>query len=247
MTFVKLNQVIFMKITPLYELLILIEDRGSVSLDEVQKWGRAMSRGMLGKMEAMKLVEKRQDKDQIRYSLSEAGHRFLNSILDVLHRPTIHWDKKWRLVWFSIPEKQRSKRDKFRRSLEGLGLRPILNSLWITPLDKTEEILKSIRKWDVLQNVIMIESDQVIGIDQEKIASSWDFEKVKNLFLEFIEKSENLLSKRSMVSNFEIKKMIFEYALILNGEPAFPIELLPRDWPKFRAHLQYKKLRRIIS
>lgn len=236
-----------MKITPLYELLILIEDRGSVSLDEIQKWGEAISRGMLGKMEAMKLVEKRQDKDQIRYSLSETGHRFLNSILDVLHQPTVHWDREWRLIWFSIPEKQRSKRDKFRRILEGLGLRPVLNSLWITPLDKTEEILKSVRKLDVLQNVIMVESDQVIGITQEQIVSSWDFKKVKNLFLEFIEKSENLLSEKPIVSNFEIKQMIFEYALILNNEPALPIELLPRDWPKFRAHLQYKKLRRIIG
>jgi len=236
-----------MEITPLYELLILIEDRGLVSLEEIQKWGGAVCRGMLGKMEVMKLVERHQDKDQVKYSLSEAGHQFLNSILNVLHQPTIHWDGKWRLVWFSIPEKQRPRRDKFRRALESLGLRPVIGRLWVTPLDKTEKILNYARKLGVLDNIIVVESDKIIGLTQEKIASSWGFEKARTLFLEFIEKSENFLNKKSAVSSFEVKKMIFEYALILNSEPAFPIELLPQDWPKFRAHLQYKKLKRIIS
>ena len=231
-----------MTISPLYEVLVFIEDKGSASVSDLLIHGKNQVRGILGKMEAMKLLEK----NDRTYTLSQAGQSFLNSVLDVLHQPTLHWDKKWRFVSFSISEKNRSMRDKFRRELEGLGLRPYLNSYWITPLDLSREIIDKARQLGVEKEVIIIVSDTIIGKDDIDLIRNWDFDKSRALLEEFAVKSEALISSRDRTP-YDIKLMIFNYALILNSQPRLPIELMPKDWPEFRANLQYKKVRRLLS
>jgi len=231
-----------MSISPLYEILVYIEDKGSAEIKELTFHGKNQIRGILGKMEAMKLVEKTEGK----YSLSRNGQSFLNSILDVLHQSTIHWDNKWRFVSFSISEKNRSRRDKFRRELEGLGLRPYLNSYWITPIDVKDKIMEKAGELDIKSDVLILETENILGKNNDDLLSAWDFEKSRSFFEEFSIESERLLSDTTR-SPYDIKIMIFKYALILNSQPQLPIELMPKDWPQFRANLQYKKVRRLLS
>ncbi len=233
-------------LSALYEILIYIEDRGMVSAKELKNWGNAVSRGVLGKMEAMGLVEKISQGNLISYKLSLEGYRFLNSILDALHQNIIRWDGKWRFVWFSISEKNRSKRDKFRRYLEALGLKPILNSAWVTPLDLSIEILRYAKKLEVENNMIFIEAAKIAGLTQDDLLKAWDFEYYKQKYESFINDSQELISL-SQKSRFELKKMIFQYAILLNNQPKLPTELLPKDWPHLRAQMQYKKIKRLIG
>ena len=233
-----------MNISPLYELLIYIEDQESVSILDIQKWGKQLSRGILGKMEAMKLIKKEEGLNKM-YSLSDSGHRFLNSVLDTIHRPVLHWDNQWRFVWFSIPEKNRSKRDKFRRFLEGIGMKPILNSLWVGAIDRKQVILTEISNLNIQDKVLFVETEMPLGISKNDILKGWDFEISRSYYEEFITKC-NLYFSNPSKDNYKTKKFIFEYALILNTEPNLPIELLPDNWPKFRAQLQYKKIKRLL-
>jgi len=235
-----------MEISPLYQILIYLEDKRSASLDEIKNWGIAISRGVLGKMEAMGLVESTETNGKIVLKLSQRGYEFLNSILDQIHKDVVHWDGKWRMVWFSIPERERSSRDKFRRFLESLGLKPILNSLWITPLDVKEQVSKYVQKNHLTNRVLLTETEILEGMDTLEILKAWNFDKFRVLYEEFMKKVDLILSSKDS-ENFEKKKLIFEYASILNCEPQLPIELLPRDWPRFRAGLYYKRLRRTIS
>lgn len=231
-----------MSISPLYEVLVFIEDKGSATASDLIIHGKNQVRGILGKMEAMKLLEKTNSN----YSLSQNGQAFLNSVLDILHQPTLHWDKRWRFVSFSISEKNRSKRDKFRRELEGLGLRPCLNSFWITPLDLSKAILDRARALGIESDVMIVESNLLVGKNDFDLALSWDFDKSRALLERFIIDSEALITNRDRTP-YDIKLMIFNYALILNSQPRLPIELMPKDWPQFRANLQYKKVRRLLS
>lgn len=235
-----------MNISPLYEILIYLEDKRHANLNEIKSWGISVSRGVLGKMEAMHLIESVKIGDDSQLKLSKNGYDFLNSILDQIHKQTQHWDMKWRIVWFSIPEKNRPMRDRLRRHLEFLGMRPILNSLWITPLDIKEKIIKHIEKNNLNHHVFFVETEQIYGISLESILKSWNFEKYRAYYEEFMQKADKILSKHDS-SNFEKKKLIFEFASILNCEPQLPIELMPKDWPKFRATLYYKRIRRSIS
>lgn len=234
-------------ITPLYEVLVFLEEKKTANYDMLKKWGPTVSRGVLGKMEAMGLVSrKKSDGGYSIYSLSKDGYKLLNSVLDVLHKQTYHWDGKWRVVVFTVSEKKRPLRDKFRRRLESLGLKPILKSAWITPLDSKSQIQNAANQSTLSGNYMIVETNEIFGLTNEKILDAWNFSKYRTYYEDFILKSEEVL-RNPKRSNFEIKRMIFEYAMILNNEPQVPIELIPKDWPKFRANLQYKKLRRFIA
>lgn len=233
-------------LTALYEILIYIEDKGTVSLEEIKMWGNAVSRGVLGKMEAMGLVQKDIKGERTLYKLSQDGYRFLNSILDALHQNVIRWDGKWRFVWFSISENKRPKRDKFRRYLEALGLKPILNSAWVTPLDLSDEIIKYSRKLQIEDNVLFVEAAKIAGVTQDTLLKAWNFDKYKHELESFINDSQALLNDHK-ISRFELKKMIFRYAMVLNNQPKVPTELMPKDWPYLRSQMQYKRIKRLIG
>lgn len=234
-------------LTPLYKTIIYLEDRETCSYEELSQVFSRSIRGVLGKMEAMGIVKKDPAPagPSFQYSLSERGQSFLNSILDALHKPVLHWDGKWRFVSFSSPEKQRSIRDKFRRYLESKGYRPIAGALWISPNDSSDEV-ESYASRIGMKNFFIVESDKIRGSMQSDFVSGWDFHKSRKLFENFIVKSAAFLSSRDKSKRIA-KEMILEYAFILNAQPDLPIELLPKDWPKFRANLQYIKIKRLIS
>lgn len=52
-----------------------------------------------------------------------------------------HWDGKWRVVIFDIPERFRSARGALRRKLKELGLHRLQQSVFIYPYQITNEIL----------------------------------------------------------------------------------------------------------
>ncbi|MDH4358555.1 MAG: hypothetical protein OEV37_01225 [Candidatus Berkelbacteria bacterium] len=230
-----------MKLSPLYELLVILEEKGSVSLRDFKLWPSGTFRGTVGKMESMGLIVKKNIDGLVFFSLSEKGFSYLNRILDVIHNGVSHWDGKWRFVSFSIPEKKRFIRDKFRRYLESIGLKPYLNSLWVSPKDCKSNISKIAERLGVKNYLILICEQTELNQELIKI---WDFEKFRKMYEEFIDESENVITLKDKL---EAKKMILNYAFILNSEPNLPIELMPNDWPRFRANMQYKKLRRIIE
>ncbi|MBU1032902.1 MAG: hypothetical protein ABII13_00890 [Patescibacteria group bacterium] len=51
------------------------------------------------------------------------------------------WDKKWRVVMFDVPEKYKSSRDHFRRTIQSAGFIKLQRSAWIYPYP-CEEIIE---------------------------------------------------------------------------------------------------------
>ncbi|MFH1855528.1 MAG: hypothetical protein ABH810_03955 [bacterium] len=232
-----------MQLSPLYQLLIFIEDRKEASLDDLKFLSPAVLRGILGKMEAMKLVEKSNSVIKI----SKEGQNLLNNTLDYLHEKTIHWDGKWRFVSFSIPEPKRSLRDKLRRFLEEKGAKMVFNGLWISPLDISSGLTIFSKKSGIFKKILIIESNEIsTGITKEELQTLWNFDSSKQDIYQFINKAEIFLKQR-IRDSFEVKKIIFEYALILKSQPKLPIELFPSDWPQFRAGISYRKVKRLLT
>lgn len=216
-----------------------MEHYGSIDREQILIWGKNESRGIIGKMEAMGLVKKDGDK----YSLSKKGYEYINQILDNLHLSISHWDGIWRFLSFSIPEKSRPKRDRFRRYLESIGFKPLFSSIWISPTDKKEVLSAYIKENNLEDNAILIESNSIV-YNEENLVSAWDLETVKNRYISFIDSAEDLLKQKN---KYKIKMAIFEFASIINSDPKLPIEFLPKDWPFYRAKQMYKKLRGTIS
>jgi len=238
----------FMSLSPLYSFLVYLEHKKSITKDELAEFGEKSSRGIIGKMEAMGFISRKEAGGQALISLSKKGYDFLNSVLDAIHKNIEHWDGRWRIISFSIPEKNRFRRDKFRRFLEAKGLKMIVSGVWATPFDLKEKIYAEANKLDILDRIVIFETDKILGISQEAMISAWNFVKYRKMFEDFIQKSDEFLQSGDQDENrCEVKRLIFEYALILNNEPKVPIELVPKDWPKFRANMNYRKLKNLLS
>ena len=46
-----------------------------------------------------------------------------------------HWDKKWRILIFDIPEQRKKSREQIRSTLMGIGFRRLQDSVWVYPYD----------------------------------------------------------------------------------------------------------------
>lgn len=84
----------------------------------------------------------------IEIEITKAGRKHLRKIdFDNLSlvNPKV-WDKKWRIVIFDIPEKEKKAREALRQKLKGIGLIKLQDSIWVTPYPCEDEIafIKSI-------------------------------------------------------------------------------------------------------
>lgn len=69
------------------------------------------------------------------------------------------WDGKWRIVIYDIPEEKRRIRDLFRRRLKDWGFKYWQQSIWFTKADVTDKLRKLLKKLDIDDWVVVIESD----------------------------------------------------------------------------------------
>ncbi len=69
--------------------------------------------------------------------LTPAGENALHKfeMLELLHRKSRRWDKRWRVFVFDIPERWRANRRKLRIMLSMAGFVRLQDSVWIFPYD----------------------------------------------------------------------------------------------------------------
>lgn len=74
-------------------------------------------------------------------TITEKGKkRVLEYKLGDLEPKAGSWDGKWRLVFFDIVELSRGKRDRLRKYLKKLGLKPMQESVYVGPFDIKDEV-----------------------------------------------------------------------------------------------------------
>jgi DNA-binding transcriptional regulator PaaX len=76
------------------------------------------------------------------------------------------WDKKWRLVFFDIPEDIKTKRNVLTLKLKSLGFRQLQKSIWIHPFSCRPEIEAVCEVLDIRRFVTLVE---ITEIDNEAL------------------------------------------------------------------------------
>jgi DNA-binding transcriptional regulator PaaX len=76
------------------------------------------------------------------------------------------WDKRWRLVFYDIPESHKLGRDALTRKLKSLGFYPLQRSVLVHPFPCRKQIEQVTQIYDINSYVSYIETDH---IDQEKL------------------------------------------------------------------------------
>ena len=98
---------------------------------------------MIHRFQKQKYVSiKENAKGNITVKLTKCGMtRALSYQLDTMTvKKPKHWDKKWRVVMFDVPDKYKKLRDVFRMRLKQLGLYQLQESAYVSPYSCFDEI-----------------------------------------------------------------------------------------------------------
>lgn len=236
-----------MPLTTMQEIFILLEDEKAVPIYRLERWGRP-ARGALAKLKSLGLSEKVNKDTENYYQITTKGEEYIDDILGTLKAKGT-WDKKWRMVMVEIPESNRALRDKLRRILSNLGLGLLQAGVWISPQDIKEKIIKIDQELDLGSQLKFFEVNSTPSLDQQIIEKSWNIPAIDEELTKFIKGAEWSLKAmgKGNGDNFNAKKLIFEYALILKKGPNLPKEFLVQNETREKAHEIYLKLRKFAQ
>ena len=74
-----------------------------------------------------------------------------------------HWDHKWRIIIFDVPEKMRGKRDLLRKELIEFGFMQLQKSVWAYPYKLPEEFIDLWKNAGILSYCVIIEAVKIIN------------------------------------------------------------------------------------
>lgn len=79
--------------------------------------------------------------------------------LEIPHCET--WDGMWRIIFFDIPEKQKTKRDAFAGHLRRMGFAVLQRSVFVSPFPSRDEVSLLAVHYDINQYVTYIEASHI--------------------------------------------------------------------------------------
>lgn len=177
------------------------------------------------------------------YSLTARGRRLLEEGERRIYRPTWDepWDGTWQLVSYSIPEEERSLRDRFRVRLSWLGFGSLGNGLWVTPHDVSDRVGQVVRSLEIEAHVELFEGRHLGYSDVSSLVSAcWDLPAIHERYLAFIDRhlaehrrfarqleAGEFAGRDAFVHRFDLVHEYREFPLV---DPYLPREMLPDDW-----------------
>jgi phenylacetic acid degradation operon negative regulatory protein len=182
------------------------------------------------------------------YALSARGRELLQEgEARIYHPPRGEaWDGWWHLVSYSIPERERSRRDRLRLRLQWLGFGQLGNGLWISPHALHGEITDLANALRVSGHIEVFRS-QHLGFSEtgELVAYCWNLPAINRRYRAFLVKHERsyartrmLLAKRRLrprdafVRRF---RLVHSYRAFPLLDPYLPDALLPEGWLGYEA------------
>ena len=83
------------------------------------------------------------------------------ALIDFKLKKPKHWDKKWRVLIFDIPEKRRGLREKIRRTLMAIGFTYLQDSVWVYPYNCEDLIALLKSDFKVGKDLIYIVAEEI--------------------------------------------------------------------------------------
>lgn len=110
------------------------------------------------------LIETRYVGKQLYIRLTEEGKRIAKKCKfdDLKIKKPGKWDKKWRILIFDIPSKQKQKREALRGKIKELGLYQLQKSVWIHPYDFSEAV-------DEMKKFFYFKNDEIMMLTAQSV------------------------------------------------------------------------------
>lgn len=108
------------------------------------------------------MVERVRKNSAVYLRTTEKGRAYLKRLdIETLTLPKLAWDRKWRVIFFDIPEENGAGRRAFQQRLKTLGCMQLQKSIFIYPHPCQEEIDTLTSFWSVYPFVHYFETDNL--------------------------------------------------------------------------------------
>lgn len=213
------------------------------------RWKKSAIYSQLSKLLKVGDIEKITKNGQVCLRLTSQGNQKLKQDIPLLALSEKPWDKKWRLVAFDIPEKQRTTRETLRNKLLSLGFGQWQRSVYISPYDFSQEINQFLKHQKLFNFAVCLEAKRLSKGDDRSIAQkAWGLDKLAKEFEKFIDQCQELEEKirqKSFKKKY-LTKITEQFLELLEQDPCLPKELLPPYWPAQKAKSQFRRLLDIL-
>lgn len=152
--------------------------------------------------------------------------------------PRTGWDGTWTVLTWSIPDRATIDANRLRRDLRELGFAPLSSGVWVSPDPSTDRLAATLSNAPDLRHSIFT-SAQASGVDPRR---AWDPHDIRTAYDEFLSEFRPVLA-RAHRSRFRDRdalvartRAVYRWFVIATIDPDLPEELVPKRWPRARAH-----------
>lgn len=172
-------------------------------------------------------IEKIIKNNQPYFRLTGQGKGKLIRDFPILALQKKKWDKRWTLVAFDIPEKQRRIREILVQKLLDLGFGMLQRSVYISPYDLSEDLREFLVNQKLAKQTFVARTQRLLAGDERKLAIKiWKLKKLNKEYQKIIKELEKK-GKRGRRLKRNLKARYLE---ILVRDPCLPAELLLKNW-----------------
>jgi phenylacetic acid degradation operon negative regulatory protein len=147
------------------------------------------------------------------------------------------WDGRWLIVILRVPEQRRAVRHQLRSRLAWAGLGSLGGGVWLTPhVEREAELSAAIREEPDADARSFVAELGELGDPEQLIAEGWDLDAVRDQYLAFVEDFARLRASSPQAHFRHQTLLVHAWRRFPFLDPDLPASLLPRDWPRERAH-----------
>ena len=175
------------------------------------------------------------------YRFSEYGAQEYNRAApQVYGQENSDWDGRWQLL--ILRHTQDKQAERFKRSLNWQGFRPIASGVFAKPGSGGQAMLDSLNEFSALDDVLVMEADTLPETSgklmQEVVRECWRLDEVACGYKDFLQQFRPL--RRWLKSKSDARPeagfaarvlLIHEYRRMLLKDTFLPKQLLPSTWP----------------
>lgn len=164
------------------------------------------------------------------------------------------WDRRWLIVYASVPERDRNIRYRMGLGLSWAGLGSLGNGIWIGPWTDREPTVVELLADLKVEATSFVADLGTLGSADDLVGAAWNLPELAGLYEDFTLLTEATAPRVSSSSiGIETSPEAFAAARLTDLvhrwrrfpflDPGLPVELLPDDWPGFVAANSFAQAR----
>ncbi|NYJ07356.1 PaaX family transcriptional regulator [Petropleomorpha daqingensis] len=153
-----------------------------------------------------------------------------------------HWDGRWTLLSFSLPESWQRQRHELRSRLLWAGFGSLQGGLWVAPA--TVDVEHLLEELEAAEHVRAFLAFPATGTDvSAMVADAWDLPALAERYETFIERWDGGIADRTHTDPLGRQLALeAEWLRAIRTDPRLPVDLLPAPWPAERAQELFHRL-----